>query len=97
MAKISVRCSIPGDIDYHMLYDDITIEDGDYPQLEGLKSDDLVCCLQFLATRQIMLWHVAVGHYTLDQYRLKMCTVQNVLIPERLKDRVITNKAKEST
>ena len=92
MAKVSVRCSVPGDVDYHMLYDDLTIDSDDYPQLEGLKGDDLICCMQFLAMRQMFIWHVALGHYTVDQFKEKMVFIKSILVPERLQDRIVSIK-----
>ena len=95
MAKVSVRCSIPGDRDYHMLYDDLTIEGADYPQLEGLKGDELVCCLQFLATRQILIWHVAMGHYSAEQFKAKLSFVENLLVPKHLRIRTKAGTMKD--
>lgn len=92
MATVSVRCSIPGGVDYHMMYDDITISSDDYPELSQVKGDDLIRCLQFLATRQIYIWQVAIGFLTREQFAEKMKLVQG-LIPLAYKELLISKTA----
>ncbi len=88
MAKVSVRCSIPGTTNYHMLYNDLTIEESDYGFLEGLEGDRKIAAMQFLATRQMFMWHVAIGFFTPEEFATRMALITQML-PEDVKEAVL--------